>query len=230
MLKMTELSVIKINETFKREPLSEKCKKQPKTLKNNENMCKNEKNIAKNQAGKSNAEDIEIAKTTAYVKALFTVYPSIPNIVKVIDNIVMQRASSIVPLQSVYSGVGATMNEIEKVIDMSDRKVRLLNIVAIVREILSGLSENDYQIIDMKFFKRMKTSTIAGQLGVDERSVFRRTNKAIERSVIKCSSCGYGSRFFECELQGEAWIKEIYYKSMSELSANKLRGRRIRKA
>ncbi|MBQ9790656.1 MAG: sigma-70 family RNA polymerase sigma factor [Clostridia bacterium] len=200
------------------------CKSDVENCKNQSKSYNLSTNFAKSVENCSSAKVLEKNKISAYVKALFTVYPSLPNIIKVVDNIVLQRASSIVPVSSVFGGVSSTMKEIEKVIDMSDRKVRLLRVVAVTRDILSGLSEIDYEIVDMKFFKRMKTESIASRLGIDERSVFRRVSKSIERCSVKCAESGFDSRFF-CELlDGEAWIKEVFNKSMSELSANKMRG------
>ena len=208
---------------FKKEQTLKNCKNTAERL-NNGSFCSDfDCKIAKNAQNQNSNEKEKIA---AFVKALFTVYPSIPNIVSVIDNIVLQRASSIMPLSNVYGSATSTRNEIEKVIDLSDRKMRLLNLVALIREILSGLSENDYETIDMKFFKRMKTSSIASRLEIDERSVFRRINKAIERSVSFCVSHDYDSVFLSRELEGEMWIKEIYNKSMLELAANKLRSQK----
>ena len=183
-------------------------------------------NGAKNQAYLRNVKETEYAKISAYTKALFTVYPSIPNIISVIDNIVLSRASSIVPCSGIYTGANSTYNEIEKVIDMSERKMKLLNLVALTREILSSLSEKDYEVVDMRFFKRMKTSSIAERLMVDERSVYRRLKRAVEKASEYCIAHGFGSVFMEHEIKGESWIKEIYNKSMSEFASNKLRAKK----
>lgn len=204
-----------------------------------QNNCKNNDNCTQNDNKNANhdtkvtvlksVKDYEKIKMQAWVKALFTVYPSLPNIIDVIDNIIETRASSAISFSSIYNGANSTYKEIEKVIDMSERKCKLLNIIALIREILSSLSMAEYEIVDMKFFRRMKTGTIADRLEIEERSVFRRINRTIERAVEYCGTKKYNSNFIEIELKGESWIKEIYNKSMEELSSNKKRADANRK-
>lgn len=204
-----------------------------------QNNCKNNNNYTQNDNKNANhdtkvtvlksVKDYEKIKMQAWVKALFTVYPSLPNIIDVIDNIIETRASSAISFSSIYNGANSTYKEIEKVIDMSERKCKLLNIIALIREILSSLSMAEYEIVDMKFFRRMKTGTIADRLEIEERSVFRRINRTIERAVEYCGTKKYNSNFIEIELKGESWIKEIYNKSMEELSSNKKRADANRK-
>lgn len=204
-----------------------------------QNNCKNNDNYTQNDNKNANhdtkvavlksVKDYEKIKMQAWVKALFTVYPSLPNIIDVIDNIIETRASSAISFSSIYNGANSTYKEIEKVIDMSERKCKLLNIIALIREILSSLSMAEYEIVDMKFFRRMKTGTIADRLEIEERSVFRRINRTIERAVEYCGTKKYNSNFIEIELKGESWIKEIYNKSMEELSSNKKRADANRK-
>jgi len=192
----TKIQELKNNEKY------EKCKIAQSTYKNpikyNDFILKNiENRVLQSKHNK------ECNKVQAWIKALFTVYPSLPNIISVIDNIVMQRASSVVPYSQVYNGSVSTVREIEKVIDMSERKNKILNIVALIREVLSTLSTNDYEIVEMKFFRRMKTSSISSKLNIDERSVFRRIKKALERSTSVCLSSGYDSLFIEKMVKGE---------------------------
>ena len=205
----------------------------PKNRKISQNNSQNKCNIdnisinyAKNQISLKSNLDVENVKMQAWIKALFTVYPSLPNIVSVIDNIVMQRASSIVPYSQIYNGSVSTYSEIEKVIDMTDRKNKILNIVALVREIISELSMAEYEVVDMKFFRRMKTSTIADKLLLDERSVFRRLKKVVEHSSQIALALGYDSSKIEKIIKGESWIKEIYSKSKCELESNKVRSQK----
>ena len=225
MDKTVEKVEIKSQETKNNFELK-KCNSELENVKNNRKIQSNLKNVAENIKFAKSTKEQENVKISAWIRALFVVYPSLPNIISVIDNIVLQRASSIVPCSGIYSGASSTISEIEKVIDMSDRKMKLLNIVALIREILSSLGSDDYAIVDMKFFRRMKTSTIAERLQLEERSVFRRINKAIERSVKFCNENFYDSRFFETEVKGESWIREIYNKSMQEQASNKLRSQR----
>ena len=178
------------------------------------------KNIAKNV---KNIKESENVKNQAWMKALFTVYPSLPNIVSVIDNIVLSRASSVVPFSQVYNGSSSTYMEYEKVIDMTERKNKILNIVALIREILTQLNMTDYEIVDLKYFRRMKTATIANKLSIDERSVFRRIKKVIERSSSVAISLGFDSEFIERMVKNESWIREIYLKAKNELEANRVR-------
>jgi len=202
-----------------------------KKRKNDIIICQNGSNIDENADNIAEKDKVKVVrslnknndKMIAWVKALFTIYPTIPNIISVIDNIVLTRASSSISMSSVYSGSGDTMKQIEKVIDLSERKLKLLNILALVKEIISPLSEKDYEIVDLRFFRRLKAAEIAEMLKVDERTVFRKVNRILEKAVKICSSSCYDLLFIENAVRGESWIKEIYNKSIDEINSNQRR-------
>ena len=162
-------------------------------------------------------------KMKAYAKALLTIYPTIPNIIQIVDNIVEKRATTSISLSSIYSGTSHTYKQFEKVIDMTERKCKLLNIYSLIKEILTPMSLRDYEIVDLKFFRRHKINTIAERLEMDERSLYRRLNKILESIVKFLNMNMIDISVIEHMIRGEGWIKEIYKKSLEELQANKIR-------
>ena len=189
-------------------------------LLNNTQKCENNvKNTIKTQSRKLLQNQI----LKAYAKALLIIYPTIPNIVDIVDNIVVRRASSSISCSSIYSGSNHTFKQIEKLIDMTERKCKLLNIFSLIKDMIAPMNDKDYQIADMKFFKRMKISTIADKLCMDERSIYRRINKCLDSVVCYFNMHYIDVDYIESLIKGEGWIKEIYKKCYSEIETNKVR-------
>lgn len=187
-----------------------------------ENQTKNAKNAYKKICLKSIPQK-ELAMLGCWAKALFFVYPSIPNIIKIVDNIVEQRASSVIGVSSIYACPESSLKQMEKVIDMGERKLRLLNILNLTQELISRLDEKSFEIVSMKYFSRMKTASICDRLALEERSIFRRINRAIEKAARVLFSMGFSSDSISKMMTGEGWIREIYQKSLSQLSVNSKR-------
>ena len=189
---------------------------------NNKN-AKNQKIFTKPLYSKN--EDYFL-KMKAYCKALFVIYPTIPNIINIVDGIIEKRASTSISTSSIYSGTSHTYKQIEKMIDMTERKCKLLNIFSLIKEFLSPMSLTDYEIIDLRFFRRKKISEISERLNIDERTLYRRINKVLDSTVKYCNLNMITLDYIEAMVKGEGWIKEIYKKSLEELNVNKVRGTR----
>lgn len=174
----------------------------------------------------SKKEDYEL-KMKAYAKALFVIYPTLPNIISIVDGIVEKRASTSISMSSIYSGASHTYKQIEKMIDMTERKCKLLNILTLVKEFLVALNERDYELVDMRFFRRKKISEISERLNIDERTIFRRLNKVLVSVVKYCNLNLITLEMIESMVKGEGWIKEIYKKALEDFAVNKSRGKRL---
>ena len=186
------------------------------------------KNIANFREDIETKKGMSELKMKAYAKALLTIYPTLPNIVSIVDGIVEKRASSSISLSSVYAGSIHTYKQIEKVIDLSERKYKLLNIFSLIKEIITPLNLRDYEIVDLKFFRRHKFSEIADRLEMEERSLYRRINKILD-SIVKFMSINLiDEQVIEDLIRGEGWIKEIYNKAYAELMVNKVRSSKNR--
>ena len=206
------------------------CKNHTKICKNELNNGKNKENIAKidkifSKPLYSKKEDYFV-KMKAYVKALLSIYPTLPNIINIVDGIIEKRATSSISMSSIYAGTSHTYKQIEKMIDMSERKCKLLNIFSLVKGFLGGMSLKDYEIVDLRFFRRKKISEISERLELDERTIFRRLNKILESVVKYCNINSITLEMIETMIRGEGWIKEIYKKALEEFSVNKARGLR----
>ena len=162
-------------------------------------------------------------KMKAYAKTLLIIYPTIPNIIKIVDSMVEKRASSSISLSSIYSGTDYTYKQMEKMIDLTERKCKLLNIFSLIKELLEPMSTLDYEVVNLKFFRRKKIADIAESLSIDERSVYRRINKILDSIVKHCNLNLITLSTIEGLVKGEGWIKEIFNKSMEEIKSNKVR-------
>lgn len=204
-----------------------------KNCKNIQNNVKNDthsnQNTYNNAVFCKNVKSEELDVMRAYAKTFLIIYPTLPNIVSIVDGIVEKRAASSISLSSIYAGTSHTYKQIEKVIDLSERKYKLLNIFSLIKEIIAPLSLIDYEIVDLKFFRRKKTADISEILEMDERAIYRKINKILDGIVKFMHMNLIDIETIENLIRGEGWIKEIYKKSYMDLSANKLRGIRNKK-
>ena len=148
----------------------------------------------------------EIGKMRIWVKTLLSIYGTIPNIIKIIDKIIVSQASN--PYGSNF-GIDS-YGQIEKVIDYVDRKIKLTNINLMTQKLIDSAIADERELIEMRFDQRLTANEIANYLGIDLRSVFRKIEKVISRLADIAIIKGWTSRFVSSQLTDEAWVIERF--------------------
>ena len=141
-----------------------------------------------------------------WVKTLLSIYGTIPNIIKIIDKIIVSQASN--PYGSNF-GIDS-YGQIEKVIDYVDRKNKLTNINLMTQKLIDSANADERELIEMRFDQRLTANEIANYLGIDLRSVFRKIEKVISRLADIAIIKGWTSRFVSSQLTDEAWVIERF--------------------
>ena len=85
----------------------------------------------------------EEMKMKFWIKTLLSSQSTFPEIIKTLDKIIELQATSLSFSSTIYNLENPTFNQIEKVIDLSDRKTHLLNIFVMTKELTKGLSFSD---------------------------------------------------------------------------------------
>ena len=153
----------------------------------------------------------EYEKMKIWIKTLLSVYASIPNIIKIIDQIVSSHASN----PYVTFG-GNAFCDIEKVIDFCDRKNKLLNIQLMTNKLIDFSNDDEKRIIHFKFKDRATIETIAKFLMIEKRSVYRKIDSIIGKLATFALTQGWSTAFISNQVKNEPWIEERFNDYASE--------------
>lgn len=198
--------------------------KKRKKCENNCNICSNSTkitHISKQKYDNSLLDEAYKTDLVIYIKTLLEVYKSLPNIINIIDKIIEKKAS-ILSTSNIYgNSYLATYNDIDKVINMGDRKNKLLNIYVIIEKLLDSLEDKDRKIAVLKFVQKNTTEEIAKDIGATERTVFRRALRIIEKLSIYALKNNWSTTFIKNQIGNEPWIQEIYNKKKNDESSAK---------
>ena len=145
-----------------------------------------------------------------WARTILTVYRYLERIAGAIDKIIMQRArgsSNIVGQNYFYNN---TLTISERLIDLSERKVTLINLKVLVEDALAEMDEKDAQTLIEKYVDGLKNKDLAESLGVGLRTIFRRIEKAELAFKGKIVSKGYNDIKLKNMLKDELWINNAY--------------------
>ena len=210
-----------------------------KALSDNKKKRKNDKNkvekMANNSKNIDNDAKIENKKLIAeayktdliiYIKVLLDAYKSLPSIMNIIDRLIEKRASSVIPASYIYgNNYLTTYSEINKVIDMSERKDKLLNLYVIIENMLNSLNERERKIAVLKFVQKCNTEDIAKDFGTTDRTIYRTANRIVEKLAIFLLKQNWNSEFIRFQIgSNEPWLIELFKKKKAEEKINKQRG------
>jgi len=152
-----------------------------------------------------------------YLKTLLGVYKNLPNIISILDKIIERRATSLTSTSSIYSSTYIeTYNQVNKVINLSDRKSKLLNLYVIIEKVLDSLKVDDRKIIIYKFVQKSKVSDIAKEVGCCDRSVFRRIDSIMNKMVDFMLDKNWTLEFLKNQIGNESWIEDAFKQNLKQ--------------
>ena len=187
---------------------NKKCKNNKKESKNGEKCLKNQDILIK-QAYETNL--------ISYIKALLGIYKNLPNIIGILDKIIEQRATTLVPTNTIYGdSYLQTMNQINKVINLTERKDKLLNLYVIIENIINSLDYTDRKIAILRYTKKYTCLEIANETNITERSVFRKLNRLLEKIAVFMLKQNWNTKFLDNQIGNEAWIYDAIKQTQKE--------------
>lgn len=109
-----------------------------------------------------------------------------------------------------------TTYQTNKIIELTDRKRKILNLKVIVENTINKISNLDNYILKLAYIEGIKSEFIAQMLNVSLRTFFRLKTIAIENFKYELIKMGYGLDFFKKEYECEKWIVAIYNNYISK--------------
>lgn len=174
--------------------------------------------LDKNLQSKNKNKDLQIyikllndeQKTKLWIKTLISVQTNLPEIINSVDKIIEVNASSLSFATDIYNAEKSTMSQVEKVIDLTERKNKLLNIYLISKNLLNSLSENERVFIKRKFIYNWTAEELAQDEDVSVRTIFRRTDKILEKIYEFTKRKNWALGFILTQVKNESWIHEKF--------------------
>lgn len=151
-----------------------------------------------------------------WTKTILTVYRYLERIAGAMDKIMMQSALN----SSNILGHNFHNNNIysisQKLIDLSQRKITLINLKVLVEDTLKSINKTDAQILIERYIDSKKCKEMADKRDISMRTIFRKISLAEKAFDKRLHLKGYTSLRFDRWLCEEGWIKNVY----SQLSKN----------
>ena len=151
-----------------------------------------------------------------WIKTLLSCYGKIPNIIKTVDKIIDMQASSVSFIYDIYNKEKSTFNQLEKVIDLSERKNKLLNIYVMIKNLIKTLSFNDSDFIEKKFIYNWTADDLAKEFNISLRTVYRKVDRIITDIYNQALRKNWSLAFIESQIKDEPWLKEMFVKQVLE--------------
>lgn len=156
-------------------------------------------------------------KKLIWAKTIFESYKYLSRIIKSIDRLVLERS---VNSYNVSVGEITTLEKMEAVIDLIQRKKRLLVIKMLVEESLKNIDKESARILIKYYIDKIDMTTIAQNYGTNRRAMARKVNKLLQMCMEKMYDLGYNIRMIENLLENEGWIIGIYNSYVAKLPAS----------
>ena len=198
----------------------ENCKINPKDLKKEPKTRKKEETVG-NKGINTSLEQAYKTKLTTLIKTLLEAYKSLPKIINIIENVIEKKASTI-PMSNIYgNSYNTTLRDMNKLINMGERKDKLINLFVIIETMLKSLNDEDRKFAVLKFVQKTTTPELAKEFNVCERSVFRKSIKVIENLALICLGKNWTTAFIKNQIGNESWIYDIYNSKLEDEIAYK---------
>lgn len=145
-----------------------------------------------------------------WTKTLLTVYRYLERIAGAIDKIIMQSALSSNNLTTQNYFYNNVLSVSQKILDLSERKVTLINLKVLIEQTLGELDKNDALILIEKFVDGDKTKDIMAKNNISMRTVFRKIENAQNSFSSKLLIKGYNDEKLSQMLKDEGWILNVH--------------------
>lgn len=151
-----------------------------------------------------------------WTKTILSVYRYLERICGSIDKIIMSMALNCGDMLGQSYNVNNAYSVSQKIIDLSERKVKLINLKILTEETLKEINKKDALLLIDRYFNGTPRKELSEKNEVSLRTVFRRIEQAentfSKRLIIK----GYSALDLSEMLKEEGWINSVYLRISSE--------------
>lgn len=145
---------------------------------------------------------------TKWGNTALVAYSLLPKIAESLDFALKSRVNTC--FQSRHLKLGISNEKlIGEILEINDKKRRIVNLAYIVESTLKQLKPIDSQIIRERIFKKRTFQSVADELGIALRTAFRRLEVAKERFFKTMYARGYTESWFENEYGKDKYLSAI---------------------
>ena len=173
-------------------------------------MLVNKKQIKQNNLSAYLKSLSDEQKIKLWIKTLLSVHSNLPEIIKSVDKIIEINASSMSFITDIYNTEKSTYAQVEKVIDLTERKNKLLNLFLMSKNLLSSIDEDDRLFLKRKYIFGWTAEELSQEYQVSIRTVFRKTEKIIEEIFEKVKKKNWSLNFINLQVKDELWLIEKF--------------------
>ncbi len=141
-------------------------------------------------------------------KTLIGLYRHLGTMANSIDNLIKRIGVNSAFNHSIYNSTIADSN---KIIELTERKIKIINLKVIIEKALNKLKINDFRILSLAYVDCVNYKKVQEILNISERTFFRRKELAIARFSCNLSELGFNAEKLNDYLKNENWIKNAYF-------------------
>ncbi len=145
-------------------------------------------------------------------KTLLSVYRYLQTMANSIDNLIKRIGINSAFNNSIYN---ATYKDTNKIIELTERKIKIINLKVLTEKALNGLSEKHKKILVLCYVDNLNYKKIIEILNISERTYFRRKEMAIASFSNLLAVFGFDAKKLSDYLKHENWIKNAYYQTLN---------------
>ena len=173
-------------------------------------MLVNKKQIKQNNLSAYIKSLNDDQKIKLWIKTLLSVHSNLPEIIKSVDKIIEINASSMSFITDIYNTEKSTYAQVEKVIDLTERKNKLLNLFLMSKNLLSSIDEDDSLFLKRKYIFGWTAEELSQEYQVSIRTIFRKTEKIIEEFFEIAKKKSWSLNFINLQVKDELWLIEKF--------------------
>ena len=116
-------------------------------------------------------------KLTIWCKSFLSIYTLIPSIIKGIDNLILLKGVN--SCETSYTTANSTINQVETILNLSQKKVNIINLRVLIDEALLEMNESNSKLLILRYIDNISIDKVAQALKISKRTFFRKLNLAI---------------------------------------------------
>lgn len=145
-------------------------------------------------------------KDKAWIKTLLEIYRHLELIANTIDEMAQEEVQ-----RSFSSTYRTTMDSVETLMELNERKRKIINIKVIIENAIVKLKNPiDQKILILYYFDGLKSAEVTELLHLSTRTFFRRKNNALVELLSIMEKSSYTLSWWLKEYKDEKWLMGQY--------------------
>lgn len=152
----------------------------------------------------------EMNEDLVWTKTILTVYRYLERISDAIDKIVLESGLNCGKFYHQNYYYNNVLSISQKMIDLSERKVTLINLKLLTEQVLGRLKEKNVSILIARYVDGCKYREICDRCHISLRTIYRRLEVSELEFSRRLIARGYDANSLHKMLANEKWILSVY--------------------